>query len=270
VINDAAIATTLIAIAPVKRLRPRLAFSRQRLASLAALLLLGGCAEVGDFGRPRASVFSRDDASWSAPRVAAGSDASASVFALTDDEKLLRENASALLAPPAPPYQSRFAFADPARRSASDGEKGLPDPTEYGTNLLETPYRSATARYSRLIEDIRNDTSRIGPFASIARQVADIDRKREKSLTYVSGLTASERANAALRMRENASVVVDVKCALSGRAASYRYALERLVIATPSPVAAEAERALNELKAQIASLSAQPSATLPPRAARAS
>jgi hypothetical protein len=35
-------------------------------------------------------------------------------------------------------------------------------------------------------------------------------------------------------------------------------------------VAAEAERALNELKAQIASLSAQPSSTLPPRSAGAS
>ena len=39
---------------------------------------------------------------------------------------------------------------------------------------------------------------------------------------------------------------------LSQRVASYRFALERLVIATPSAQAVEVERAINQLRATIA------------------
>lgn len=43
-----------------------------------------------------------------------------------------------------------------------------------------------TGRYSKLIEDIRNDVTRLEPFFASARIVSDLDRKREKSLGYVS------------------------------------------------------------------------------------
>ena len=39
---------------------------------------------------------------------------------------------------------------------------------------------------------------------------------------------------------------------LTQRAASYRFALERLVIMTPSPQAVDVERTINQLQAQIA------------------
>ena len=53
-------------------------------------------------------------------------------------------------------------------------------------------------------------------------------------------------------MRENASIVTLVRERLLQRESSYRYALERLVIATPAPQAVQIERAVNQLQAEIA------------------
>ena len=54
------------------------------------------------------------------------------------------------------------------------------------------------------------------------------------------------------RMRENASIVTLVRAKLTQRAGSYRFALERMVIMTPSPQAVEVERAINQMQALIA------------------
>ena len=51
---------------------------------------------------------------------------------------------------------------------------------------------------------------------------------------------------------ENALIVSMVRAHLDRRVISYRIALERLVIMTPSPQAVDAERALNQLRGQIA------------------
>ncbi|HKG01406.1 MAG TPA: hypothetical protein VKB15_12340, partial [Xanthobacteraceae bacterium] len=87
--------------------------------------------------------------------------------------------------------------------------------------------------------------------------VVDLDRKREKSLAFISGLTVDEAANAAWRVRENALILAWVQHCLAERAASYRYILERLIIATPSPRAVEAERLLVELEARIPAMYAR-------------
>jgi len=89
-------------------------------------------------------------------------------------------------------------------------------------------------------------------FFETASRVLDIDQKRHKSLAMVSELSSSEQRNAERRITENASIVSLVRAKLAQRAASYHFALERLVIMTPSPQAAEVERGLNQLQAQIA------------------
>ncbi|MGB7260049.1 MAG: hypothetical protein WBD48_18410, partial [Pseudolabrys sp.] len=58
--------------------------------------------------------------------------------------------------------------------------------------------------------------------------------------------------NAKRRMHENGLIVSWVYASLDQRVSSYRFALERLVIMTPSPQAVDVERHLNELKARIA------------------
>jgi hypothetical protein len=75
-------------------------------------------------------------------------------------------------------------------------------------------------------------------------------------LAYVSNLTSDERSNTLQRIKENRSIVLWVKGSLQERTASYRIALERLVIAAPSPVAVEAERQLTLLQQRISAYSA--------------
>ena len=61
---------------------------------------------------------------------------------------------------------------------------------------MEECHRSSAALYARLIDDIRNDTTRLSQFFETAGRVIDIDQKREKSLAYVSEVSKRERANA--------------------------------------------------------------------------
>ena len=117
---------------------------------------------------------------------------------------------------------------------------------------MSSRYRSPSARYSQLSDDIQNDTTRLPQFFETASRVLDIDQKRQKSLAFISTLSPPERRNAERRMIENASIVSLVRAKLTQRVSSYRFALERLVIMTPSPQAADVERALNQLQAQIA------------------
>jgi hypothetical protein len=126
------------------------------------------------------------------------------------------------------------------------------DPTAYAARLMLVYVRSETARYARLNDDIRNDIARIDPFFSVARRVVDIDRKREQSLAVVAVKSGAEIANALSRVAENTLTVGWVQRSLVDRAAAYRFALERLVIAVPSPMAVEVERSLALLQARTA------------------
>ena len=48
---------------------------------------------------------------------------------------------------------------------------------------------------------------RVDPFFGSARYVVDMDRKREKSLAYVTNLTVEERDNTLQRIAENRNIV---------------------------------------------------------------
>ena len=216
--------------------------------ALALLTLLAGCSTNGDFGEVRPSLVRDDIHDWVGPVAMAGRPGAPSTFDLTDDERLLRDLAYPLIEPP------------------QDRQKWYSAATEYGILRYEhvgaisrTAYadalfadRSPSARYERLTDDIRNDTTRLPQFFETAGRVADIDGKRRKSLPYIRALSDDERVNALRRIEENARIVGLVRASLNGRASAYRFALERLVVATPSPRAVAAERALNQLQAQIA------------------
>ena len=66
-----------------------------------------------------------------------------------------------------------------------------------------------------------------------------------------SGLSDAEANNALSRINENTAIVEWVCRSLNERAASYRYALERLVIMTPSSNSVEVERSLTLLQTRI-------------------
>ena len=221
------------------------------LSTLALAIALGGCAN-GDFGRLKPQLVTDDMHAWVGREAAREAGIPSSKFPLTDEERQLRDLAYPLIEPP----------FDRSRWYSIVNEYGvtrvfLPgwpyfDPTDYSRRLTARPYRSATGRYGQLNTDIRNDVTRTLPFFGVALRVLDLDRKREKSLAYVSSLTEAERQHAAARNAENALVIAWVQRSLSERADSYKYALEHLVIATPMPMAVEVERSLTLLRTRIA------------------
>lgn len=212
------------------------------------LALLTGCAN-GDFGRIKPSLVIDDMHAWIGTEATGSVGAPASRFGLTDDERELRDLAYPLIEPP---FDRQRWYSILGEYGATRVFRaGVHDQTAYSRELMWKHYRSPAGRYARLIEDIRNDTTRIGPFFRIASRVADMDRKRQQSLAYVSDLDEEERSNALARVAENYLVIEWVHRSLNERAAGYRYALERLVIAYPSPMAVDAERALNQLQRQI-------------------
>jgi hypothetical protein len=100
------------------------------------------------------------------------------------------------------------------------------------------------------MDDVRDDLTRFDPFFGSAAAVLDLDRRRNASLRLISTLSARERDDAVARMQENALIVQWVQLCLQRRVASYKYALERLVIHAPDAQAANADRLIGELAAR--------------------
>jgi hypothetical protein len=216
---------------------------------LAALLC--GCAN-GDFGRVRPSLVSDGIHDWVGRQAAWQSGFAPSTAELTDDERQLRDLAYTVIAPPYDRGQwdsVLFEYGILPTRGPSWPDF---DPTAYGRQLLSRSFRSPVARYSQLIDDIRNDSVQLTPFIAVARRVLDMDQKRKQALAHVSRLTKREHGNALRRIAENALVIAWAHRSLHERAAAYQYALERIVLDTPSPEAVEAERALAYLRQRTA------------------
>ena len=222
---------------------------RRRVFAFAVLSLLGGCGN-GDFGEVQAMLVRDDIHDWVARDAIAGQPTWPSSFGLTDDERELRDLAYPLIEPPYDRQQWYSVAGEYGVIGAN--HRAIFDRTAYASRLLSSRYRSPSARYSQLSDDIHNDIARLPQFFETASRVLDIDQKRRKSLAMVSELSSSEQRNAERRIGENASIVSLVRAKLAQRVSSYHFALERLVIMTPSPQAAEVERALNQLQAQIA------------------
>jgi hypothetical protein len=216
---------------------------------LICLFGIGACAN-GDFGRTKPGLVTDDIHYWVGTTAARDAGVEPSNYPLTDDERLLRDLAYPLIEPPFD--RARF-YSIINEYGVSNFFTGWPhyDRLAYAKVLMTTPYRSATARYSQLNTDLRNDVVRIPPFCLQARRVLDMDDKRAKSLAVVD-VNKSERANAVSRNAENTLIVEWVQQSLIDRAESYRTALERLVIATPTPMAVETERSQTLLRTRIA------------------
>ncbi len=229
---------------------PRGPIRYRRLFAFMLLSLLGGCGNNGDFGELYPSLARDGMHNWVARDATAGQWAWPSNFDLTDDERQLRDLAYPLIEPSYNRQQWYSAFGEYG--VIGGDHRAIFDRTAYANRLLSSDYRSPAARYAQLSDDIRNDITRLPQFFETASRVLDMDQKRSRSLGFVSTLSSSERHNAERRIRENGSIVSLVQAKLAQRLSSYRFALERLAIKTPSPQAADVERTLNRLQDQIA------------------
>jgi hypothetical protein len=230
---------------------------RMCFAFLAMLPLLGGCSgapigyTMGDFGRVRPSLVTDDIHAWVGRDAAREAGVPVSRYPLTDEERRLRDFAYPFIEPPFDRARWYSVVNEYGVTHALDPAWPHYDVASYSVRIMERHYRSATARYNQLNTDIRNDVERIPDFFATARRVLDLDRKRAQSLAFVDALTREEALNAKARMAENELVIAWAQFSMSVRAASYCYALQRLVIATPAPMAVEVERSLTLLQARI-------------------
>jgi hypothetical protein len=226
----------------------------RRWAIIAAVTLgLGGCGVNGDFARPNPILVHDDIHAWMGPAAIAPQAEPLWMPQLTDDERRLRDLAYPLIEPP---YDRNQWYSVIGEYGFLTKPRSYPDRAAYASRLLHTAYRSQTARYNKLMEDIRNDVVRLDPFFASAHTVTELDRQRERAMAYIPDAKPGERTKAELRMRENEAIILWVRESLQERAASYRLALERLIIAAPSQLAVEAERQLVLLQQRIAAYTA--------------
>ena len=236
---------------------------RSRFSSIVLVILsaatLAACSG-GDFGRVRQDALNDDMHRWMGAEATGSIGRQPSRFQLTDNERQLRDLAYPLVEPPhsRPAWNSVFGdykpFGPPWR------QKPAFDRSAYGRQLIDEPHRSDASRYAQLIDDVRDDITRFDPFFNTARQSLDLDSKRNASLKFVSDLSPRERSDAVARMEENTLIVQWVQQCLEQRIASYRWALEHLVVQAPDNMAADADRLIEHL----AALTANPPVTAQP------
>src|SRR3954471_17240784 len=248
---------------PETRFPIRMNRSGWRLCSRLPLLFvtaaLAGCSG-GDLGRTRRDVLNDDMHRWIGGEATSSIGLRASQFQLTDNERLLRDLAYPLIEPPHSRPAWKTVFGDYKPSPSPWRQPVAFDRTAYGRILIDEPHRSHASRYAQLMEDVRDDISRFEPFFAAAVRVIDLDRKRNASLAHISQLSAREHSDAVARMQENSLIVQWVQQCLERRIASYRWALERLVLQAPDAIAADADRLIGELAAQTATppVAAQP------------
>ena len=217
---------------------------------VAAAGLSGGCVLNGDFGRIRPEIVGDNMHDWVGRDAAVAVGGPVSEFRTTDQERELRDRAYALIEPPY--NRGRWDSVFREYGLANDPEHPTPfDRTEYLYKLHEVYRRSEASAYAQIVTDARNDVERLQPFFAVAGRVTDMDRRRTESLVHVSNLNPRERGNAIARNKENKLIIAWVCQALKERVASYRYALERLVIAVPAADAAEADRGVTLLATRL-------------------
>ncbi len=220
---------------------------------LAGTALLAGCASSGsggDFGEVRSDLVRDNIHDWVGREAAIEHHTAPSTFQFTDDERALRDLAYPLIEPPYDRQKWYSVLGEYGKFKTF--QVAAADRSAYLKHLMEPHYRSSSARYAQLLDDINNDEARLPQFFETATRVIGIDSKRRESLSYITDLPRSERNNALRRIRENAAIISMVSTRLRQRASSYRFALEQLVVMTPSPQAATVERALDQLKVDIA------------------
>ena len=217
-----------------------------------SFLLLAGCTSIGDLGRVQDAAVSDDIHAWLGQAAAEHAGAPVSSDRLTEEERALRDLAFPLIEPSYDRQRWDAVVYENGSKGDFRRDLWLADIPAYYRHLSAAGYRTSTGRYNKLIDDIRNDAVRIGPFFDLAHRVVDLDRRREQSLQVIADLSPQDRANAQARIGENSLIIDWVYHSLTERCAGYRYALNHLAVAEPERIAAQADLALTQMQQEIA------------------
>ncbi|TGD94829.1 hypothetical protein [Methylobacterium nonmethylotrophicum] len=221
----------------------------RRAGFLLALPLVAACVQQGDFGRPAPTA-------WNSLIDAAGTFAAhergepASLFPFTEDERALRDRAWRFLMPARERNAFEAALSNLTRARVLPVGWRLSDPTAYYEAITAGPFRSVVSLYRRLSDDLVADGRLIPAFAETAARVVRADLTRLQSLPFIATLDDRDVRSAAMRVAENRCLIAWVRLETAARSASYRYALEHLLVAAPEDEAVAGERALAFLDAR--------------------
>ncbi|PSC04541.1 hypothetical protein SLNSH_13680 [Alsobacter soli] len=221
-----------------------------RLAAILCAFGVAACAETGDFGRPKPTVWTTSIAPSVGLASAAARGEPASLALLTDDEQELRGRAWRFLTPARDRafFDRQLAELAATRiipASATAAAQAVPN---YFEALMGDADRSPRPRYQRLREDAEADRQLIVAFAAVFCRVAEMDRARAKALAAIPPEETATRALATNRLAENEMLAQWVEYTLDLRIRGYRFALERLVVTSPDKDAIRAERTLDALE----------------------
>lgn len=275
----------------MKRHRRRMGWIGLAVALAAAV---AACRPTGDFGRARPSVV-HDDLLPAAGRWIASRERQEPVsgFLLTDTELELRDRAFAFVRAPhvrdwwfdalvegertrilplldmPPPVDTPSATAFEALWRTMTAPAF--DTTRYYAFLRTDPDRSTENRWVRVGEAMTGDAALVPPFCAVAAKVRQIDVERLAALGRIAGLEDAYVDNAYARVEENNRVIAWVWRALAYRVVSYRYAIDRLTVETPSERQWDVNRtydALAAVRCDAATSWAKAAAAGVPRASR--
>jgi len=216
------------------------------------MLALAGCSSIGDLGQLQQPLVTDDIHAWVGQEAAARVGAPISSYNLTDDERALRDLAFPLIEPPYDRIRWDAILYEYGIKRKLQRQLWSLDPAAYYRHLQSAGYRSTAGRYNKLIDDIRDDVVRVGPFFDMAHRVLDVDRRRAASMEYMTDITPLERANALARISENSLTIAWVQTSLAQRCAGYHFALDHLAVGEPENIAVEADIALTQLQQAVA------------------
>ena len=218
-----------------------------------ALLALPGCSSLGDLGYVDQPAVADNIHAWVGQEAAARWGAPISLANLTEDERTLRDLAFPLIQPAYTRDRWDQVVYEYGQKRDFQRSLWIIDPTLYYINLIAANYRSTAGRYNRLNDDVRNDIVRMGPFFYTAHRVIEADRKRQATMAIIPDVSPPERFNALARVSENNLTIAWVQESLAQRAASYRFALNRLAVSEPEDMATNVDISLTLMQQQIAS-----------------
>lgn len=229
---------------------------------------------AADFGRGESRLLDRKVLPLVGSFAARFRQEPVSHFNLTDDEKLLRQQAQYLIAPPhARDWFHQIAAKVQRYRLTAPIDQYL-SPDAYYAYLRSDRFRSTAGRYNRLSADMAADAALLHPFFSRAAHVLASDGMRLRAVGMYNGRdpnppvyqrpiirqNRSLGAEAKARVHENKEIINWAERAVAFRIESYRRAISRLVIEEPTERAGLADGELQRLeymfeKARLAHLS---------------
>lgn len=219
-----------------------------------AAAALAGCSQAGDFGRQRPSVVNNQILPAAGAALAYAREEPVSAYRMTDREREMRDLGWAIVMPPHEAQSLDRVLVELRRTRILPANAVRFRKEAYVRTLLAIDFRSSTARYARLLEDVLTDTGRIEPFFQAAARVDVDDRARRKALAAVPEVTPAESENALARIEENGLMIAWARDAFSERLVTYRYALDRLMLETPDRASAEVAAAIDAYATVLASL----------------